>query len=200
MVIEKMKKNCEMIFLKVKNRRKNVHFPMNSYIDKETVFEGNNTVGSYSQLIKSTIGKGSYLGQNCSIYKTKIGRYCSIGNNVHIIAGNHPTNELITTYPAFYRKEFNGLSFGSSVSFEEYSYVDSEKKWCCYVGSDVWIGESASILNGVMIGDGAIIAAGAVVIDNVPPYAIVGGVPAKVLKYRFSHGDVNKLLKLKWWN
>ena len=67
------------------------------------------------------------------------------------------------------------------------------------IGNDVWIGDSAIIMDGVKIGDGSIIAAGAVVTKDVPPYAIVGGVPAKIIRYRFDEDDINFLLELSWW-
>lgn len=68
------------------------------------------------------------------------------------------------------------------------------------IGNDVWIGTRAMILDGITIGDGAVIGAGAVVTKNVPPYAIVGGVPAKIIKYRFSQDKINELLASQWWN
>lgn len=68
------------------------------------------------------------------------------------------------------------------------------------IGNDVWIGSHALILGGVKIGDGAVIGAGAVVTKDVPPYAVVGGVPARIIKYRFSQEIIDKLLEIKWWN
>ena len=68
------------------------------------------------------------------------------------------------------------------------------------IGNDVWVGFGATILSGVTIGDGAVIGARALVAKDVPPYAIVGGVPAKVIKYRFDDATIGRLLKLKWWN
>lgn len=79
-------------------------------------------------------------------------------------------------------------------------YIEKSKKPLPIIGNDVWIGFGATVLNGVTIGDGAIIAAGAVVTKDVPPYAIVGGNPAHVIKYRFSKEVVEKLLALQWWN
>lgn len=84
------------------------------------------------------------------------------------------------------------------------TYSDDEKytefKRQIEIGNDVWIGDSVLILDGVKIGDGAVLAAGAVVTADVPPYAIVGGVPAKVIRYRFNEDEIEHLIKLKWWD
>lgn len=84
--------------------------------------------------------------------------------------------------------------------FEDFHYLDSLKGISVVIGSDVWIGARAAILEGVTIGDGAVVAAGAVATKDVPPYAIVGGVPAKIIKYRFDEETIKKLLELKWWD
>lgn len=84
--------------------------------------------------------------------------------------------------------------------FQETRYVDTEGRFKVVIGNDVWIGAYAKIVEGVRIGDGAVIAAGAVVTKDVPPYAIVGGVPAKIIKYRFEEKQIKQLLELKWWN
>lgn len=78
--------------------------------------------------------------------------------------------------------------------------MDSEEKYFVDIGNDCWIGSDARILNGVKIGDGAVVAAGAVVVKDVAPYGIVGGVPARVIKYRFTEEDIAFLQKLEWWN
>jgi len=182
-------------------KRKNIYISNTAYIDKETIFEGNNKVGKSSKLYKCFVGRGSYFGDECIVKRTSIGKYCSIGSRMKIIDGNHPTNTFVSTYPSFYRKDlFCQLNFYSNKNFEEYSYTDKSNNWFCEIGNDCWIGDSVSIINGVKIGDGAIIAAGAMVTKDVPPYAIVGGIPAKVIKYRFNNEQIKKLLEIKWWN
>ena len=94
---------------------------------------------------------------------------------------------------------FIHLSNYNILKAEEIIASDKQDK-PCIIGNDVWIGCNATILRGVTIGDGAIVAANAFVNKDVPPYAIVGGVPAKVLKYRFSENIITKLLHLKWWD
>lgn len=131
------------------------------------------------------VGKGTYGVLDIHAYggyeKLTIGNYCSIGPNVHFLLRiEHPTN-CVSTYP-----------FKVWVCGEE---NESLSKGDITVGDDVWIGINAIIMSGVHIGQGAVVAAGAVVTKDVPPYAIVGGVPAKVIKYRFSEDIINKLLE-----
>jgi acetyltransferase-like isoleucine patch superfamily enzyme len=84
--------------------------------------------------------------------------------------------------------------------FEEYRYADPEKRYAVVVGNDVWIGTDAILMAGITVGDGAVIAAGAVVTKDVAPYSIVGGVPAKEIKKRFDNEKIESLLSLKWWD
>lgn len=144
------------------------------------------------QIFNSTVGAYSYVGPGTSIVCTTIGKFCSIAGNASIGLGKH-SMDLISTSPLFFsKKNATGFSWTSKNSFEEYSRVN--------IGNDVWIGMSAMIIGGVTIGNGAVVAAGAIVTKDVPPYAVVGGVPAKVIKYRFSAETIEKLLELKWWN
>ena len=113
---------------------------------------------------------------------TTIGNYCSIARNVSIGLGLHPLN-LFSTSPIFYKRQ-NALLLdliSKDNEFKEYQPIT--------IGNDVWIGANAIIMDGITIGNGAVIAAGAVVTKNVPAYAIMGGVPAKLIKYRFAEGE-----------
>lgn len=120
-----------------------------------------------------------------------IGKYCSIAIGVSIVAANHNV-KFVSAYP--FKTIWNDQwRFLGDIS-------DHTSKGKTVIGNDVWIGKSAFIMNGVSIGDGAVIGAGSVVTKNVPPYAIVGGNPAKVIKLRFEENIIDQLLKIKWWN
>lgn len=124
---------------------------------------------------------------------TVIGRYCSIADNVRIGAANHPTTWLSSNPFQYAYSEAEALKHP-----ERYLKFNPYKK-SCVVGNDVWIGAHAFILPGVTIGDGAIVAGGAIVTKDVPPYAIVGGAPSKIIRYRFDEPIIQELLNLKWW-
>lgn len=145
-----------------------------------------------AQVSNSTIGNYTYVSSGTLIQSTNIGKFCSIGPNTIIGYGNHPVN-FISTSPMFYHtKLIFGKTFAVNEAFETFEKVT--------IGNDVWIGANVYIKNGVSIGDGSIIAAGAVVIKDVLPYAIVGGVPAKQIKFRFSEDIIKELLRIKWWH
>ncbi|MGR5342247.1 sulfotransferase domain-containing protein [Vibrio astriarenae] len=154
------------------------------------------------------IGAFSYLTTG-NFYGVTIGRYCSIAKNVNIGQGNHPTDWLSTS-PFQYENSFR-FSTGKKYRYDEvYSNykipsenrskaLDSIRKPRTVIGNDVWIGHAAIINSGVSIGNGAIVGAGAVVTKDVPPYCIVAGNPAKIIKYRFEKKIVEELLSIQWW-
>jgi acetyltransferase-like isoleucine patch superfamily enzyme len=140
----------------------------------------------------SVIASYTYIGKNCLIQNTTIGKFCSIANDVAIGLGEHPTDKFSTS-PLFYRKN-NPIKIQlleKDLGFNEYESIA--------IGNDVWVGTRALIMNGVKIGTGAIIAANAVVTHDVPPYAVVGGSPARIIKYRFDDSEIANLMNMKWW-
>lgn len=139
----------------------------------------------------SSIGDHSYVNSNTHVYNTAIGKFCSIGSNVQFGLGMHPTS-MVSTHPAFFSKGKMFKTFSDEVYVEEYSEI--------VVGNDVWIGDGAVIMNGVTIEDGAVVAARAVVTKDVKAYSIVGGIPAKILKFRFDEEIIKNIKKTKWWD
>lgn len=132
------------------------------------------------------IGDYTYINSGY-IYCCKIGKFCSIGNNVSIGPGEHFFNKL-STFPI------------NNLVFKQNDVSEFKKEIPPIIENDVWIGNNAIILQGVKIGNGAVVAAGAVVTKDVPAYAIVGGVPARIIKYRFNKDEISILLENKWWN
>jgi len=143
-------------------------------------------------ILNCSIKRYTYIGRQSIIQNAAIGSFCSIASNVLIGLGNHPV-DLFSTSPIFYRKK---NTFKLSLVDEDYDFSEYKP---VFIGHDVWIGAKAMILDGVNIGDGVIVAANSVVTKDVPAYAIVAGVPAKVIKYRFSDEKIQKLKSLQWW-
>lgn len=129
----------------------------------------------------SVVGSYTYMGSNVCVTKSKIGRYVSIANNVSIGQGEHELDR-VSTSSIFYDNPWETLTKGEVT-----------------IGPDAWIGVDAVILRGVNIGVGAVVAANAVVTKDVPDFAIVAGVPARILKYRFPEKFQRTVLASRWW-
>ncbi|MBP5724834.1 MAG: CatB-related O-acetyltransferase [Bacteroidales bacterium] len=168
-------------------------FDFTCNIDKKSIFEGANKIYP-NTYFNGAMGYGSYIGPN-SILDANIGRFTSIAPFVRTNNGIHPyTSPYATTCPMFFStQKQNGHCFADKMMFEEFKPKPQ-------IGNDCWIGENVFICGGVKIGDGAVVFAGAMVTKDVPPYAVVGGVPAKIIKYRFDESTIKFLLDFQWWN
>ena len=179
-------------------RKKNIWVSPYCFFNQATVFEGNNKIGQGTSVSNSIVGRNTYIGTNSDFHNCKIGRFCSIASNIKVIAETHPSSVFVSTSPSFFSTLMqNGQTFVKKNRFEEHLTIEG---YNVIIGNDVWIGANVIIKGGVKIGNGAIVAMGAVVTKDVPPYAIVGGVPAKVIKYRFTEDQIKKLEEIKWWD
>jgi phosphonate metabolism protein (transferase hexapeptide repeat family) len=151
-------------------------------------------VGARTTIAESTIGDYSYVVNDSSIIYTEIGKFCSIAAHTRINPGNHPL-ERVALHHFTYRSESYQLGPEDDAGFFDWRRADN-----VVLGHDVWIGHGAVILPGVRIGIGAAIGAGAVVSKDVPNFAVAVGVPAKVLRYRFSEPIQQRLLDTAWWD
>lgn len=146
---------------------------------------------SGATVIKSNLGDHTYVQRNSTILAAEVGKFCSIAGGVFIGLPRHSTSG-VSSHPAFYLKD--------TPLVKTYSDRDRFETTChTRVGHDVWIGQNALVMGGVTIGTGSVIGAGAFVSSDVPPYAVVGGVPARLLKYRFSPEVSQDLLASAWW-
>lgn len=185
--MRKLIKKIAYYFLNTPEKNDKVMFSGFSRGVQNVVFEGKNAVPdrcNFSGKIK--LGYATTLGYNNFLHgNITIGKYCQLGADVAIHTTNHPTS-YVTTY--INQNLFNG----------ELKALKEVKK--VVIGHDVWIGHNVIIVGNVTIGNGAILAAGSVITKNVEPYTIVGGVPARKIKKRFSDTIIKEIEDLKWWD
>lgn len=157
------------------------------------IFGKYNTIYDNVTLNEVNLGDFTYIAAKTIISKTTIGKFCSIGSNCQIGLGRHPSQTFVSTHPVFFSTLKQAqITFSDKDYFEEFKEIT--------IGNDVWLGANVIIVDGVKIGDGVIVAAGSVVTKDIPAYAIVGGVPAKIIKYRFKKEEIEKLLAFMWWD
>ncbi|SDF71732.1 CatB-related O-acetyltransferase [Sporolituus thermophilus] len=189
-----LKLYLESWIIKFSNRDKHIEIGYMSNV-KNCLLGKHSVIYDNVIMRNCSLGDYSYVSSNCVFQNTIIGKFCSIGPNVRAGLGNHLNNNFVSTHPAFF---VNDKLCKPVISFVDKTYHQFLKP--ITIGNDVWIGANAIILDGISIGDGAIVGAGAVVNKDVPPYAIVAGVPARIIRYRFNPEQVERLLKLRWWD
>ena len=161
-------------------------------IDNKSQFHPTVIIYRNTKVISSKIDAFTYIAPGSELLYANIGKFCSIGRECFIGLPMHSIQN-ISSSPIFTSKH-NAIqhNWTDKDSYREFKQVN--------LGNDVWIGNRATIMGGITIGDGAVIGTGAIVTNDVPEYAIVAGIPARVIKYRFNESVINKLLEIKWWN
>lgn len=180
-----------------------VKFWYSTHISYRCKFEGMNMVGPKTSFFGS-LGYGSYVGGN-GLVSAEIGRFSSIGPNCRYINATHAyKTPFASTCPLFFSKSDGnnpqGKTFANEQMIDEFKFYDKARELVNKIGNDCWIGSNVTLIGGVEVHDGAVVLAHAVVTKDVPPYAIVGGVPAKVIGYRYDEETIDFLLRIKWWN
>ncbi|MBN2894196.1 MAG: CatB-related O-acetyltransferase [Bacteroidales bacterium] len=177
---------------KINNFERDDIFVSPFFMVEATVLSAHVRLYGRGKIANSSVGEYTYIHSDTTIAYAEIGKFCSIAQNNIIAQGEHPVN-FISTHPLFYSKNAPWKNkFSDREIVQEHSKV--------VIGNDVWVGAGCYIKDGINIGNGSIIASGSVVVKDVPDFAIVGGIPAKLIKYRFSEEIITQLLDLKWWD
>ncbi len=151
-------------------------------------------LGANTSMFESSFGDYSYTAGNVSIAYATIGKFCSIANSVRINPGNHP-QWRVTQHHFTYRRA--SYKFGDQ---DDNAFFQWRRDHHCEIGHDTWIGHGAIVMPGVKVGIGCVIGSGAVVTKDLPDYAVAVGVPAKVIKFRFSEEVRERLIASQWWD
>jgi acetyltransferase-like isoleucine patch superfamily enzyme len=156
-------------------------------------FAGTNKVYKYARLRDVRMGCFSYVSRGTQVYNAQVGSFTCIGPEVIIGPGEHPVRGYVSSHPAFY-----STLAQAGTTFSDRDYVEEIPR--TLIGHNVWIGARAVVRAGVRIGDGAVIAAGAVVVKDVEAYTVVGGVPANFIRNRFDEEVKREVIASEWWN
>ena len=164
----------------------------------ESRITGPSGIGNNTQVGPDVVA-GKFFGMNvsCFVARAKIGAYCAFGARTSINPFNHPIDWL-----SIHDFQYHPLSYSWAPEYKNFQRLERTPDMIepVSIGSDVWTGHNVNIMAGVNVGHGAVIGAGSVVTRDVPPYAIMAGVPAKLKRYRFSEKTIERLLRVQWWD
>lgn len=167
MRVHKVTKFVWRIIASINLRRKSVFISPYALFNPQTVFEGHNKIMKGAAVSNAYVGRNTYIRENSKLINCKIGKFCSIASEVKVVALSHPSSIFVSTCPSFFSTlKQNGQSFVDNNLYNEHLTIDG---YDAIIGNDVWIGTNAVIKGGIKIGDGAIVAMGAVVTKNTPP-------------------------------